>query len=1311
MPAPKALPLPALVIPKSLAAEIAACMLQDQHRLRRRLHALRQRKGGDPAPLEGLAAEIERSRACREQRLARLPHPEFPPELPVSERREEIARAIAEHQVVIVCGETGSGKTTQLPKICLTLGRGAAGMIGHTQPRRIAARSVAARIAEELHSPLGDAVGYKVRFGDRVGPDSYVKLMTDGILLAETQSDRYLEQYDTLIIDEAHERGLNIDFLLGYLKQLLPRRPDLKLIITSATIDPERFAHHFGDAPIVSVSGRTYPVEVRYRPIATENEDERERTQQTAILDAVDELSTLGSGDVLVFLSGEREIRETAEALRKHHPPGTEILPLFARLSAAEQQRVFHPHGRRRIVLATNVAETSLTVPGIRYVVDPGFARISRYSHRTKVQRLPIEKVSRASADQRKGRCGRIAAGACIRLYSEEDYLARPEYTPPEILRSNLAAVILQMQALRLGDPEAFPFVDPPEPRMIRDGYQTLLELGAVDERQRLTDPGRQLARLPVDPRVGRMILAARDEGCLAEVLVIAAALSVQDPRERPLDAQQKADEAHRRFADERSDFLAYLKLWEAWHEQARHLSQSKLRRWCTEHFVSYVRMRDWHDIHQQLANLVKDMGLRPNELPAEYEPVHRALLAGLLGNIAFRTETHEYSGARGVKLSIFPGSGLFKKPPKWMVAAELVETARLYARTVARIEPEWIEGIAGHLIKRHYADPHWEKDAGQVAAFERVTLYGLTLVPRRRVNYGPIDPATSRELFLRGALVDGELRTRAPFFQHNQHLLEEIEGIEAKSRRRDVLVDEETLYAFYAERVPEGIYSAAAFERWRKEAERREPRLLFLTREYLMRHAAPGVTAEQFPDRLRVRDLDLPLAYRFEPGHEEDGVTVSVPLAVLNQLPPEPFEWLVPGLLKDKVLALLRALPKSLRRNFVPAPHYADAAVGALAFREGMLNAALARVLQRMTGVAVPLDAWRPEELPPHLRMHFRVLDERGKEAAKGRDLEALQQRFGARAQETFARLPTSQYERNGITRWDIGDLPDRVPIERHGMRLQGYPALADQGDAVALRLVDAPEAAAREHRAGLRRLFLLQCAQQVKYLERHLPGIGTSCLQYAALPAAPGERSPETPPCEELKRDLIHAAAERVLLGDGPLIRTASEFEARCLQAQKTLIETANELAGLVGRVLAEYHEVARRLAGPAAPATIDAHRDVREQLTHLVHRGFVAHTPWETLTHFPRYLKAIRLRLEKLPNAPGRDRERILEIAPLWRAWLQRAEHDRKCGVEDPELECYRWMLEELRVSLFAQELRTPAPVSVKRLQRQWERLSDK
>jgi ATP-dependent RNA helicase HrpA len=1307
---------------KSLTADISLCLRRDQHDLQGRLHKLQRMHAAGDGAWRALTAEIAASKARRAQRLAALPVPSFPAELPVSARREELAGVIARNQVVIVCGETGSGKTTQLPKICLSLGRGVAGMIGHTQPRRIAARSVAARVAEELGTPMGQTVGYKVRFSDHTGTDAYIKVMTDGILLAETRHDRYLDHYDTLIIDEAHERSLNIDFLLGYLKQLLPKRPDLKLIITSATIDPLRFARHFDDAPIIEVSGRMYPVEVRYRPLPAEDEDGRDRDMQQAILDAVDELGRIDRGDILIFLSGEREIRASAEALRKHHPPHTDILPLYARLSAAEQNKVFQSHTGRRIVLATNVAETSLTVPGIRFVIDTGLARISRYSHRAKVQRLPVEPISQASANQRAGRCGRVSAGVCVRLYAEEDYRNRPPFTAPEIQRSNLAAVILQMEVLGLGEVEGFPFIDPPDPRLIKDGYQTLLELGAVNDNpspagvvkaRRLTTVGRDLAKLPVDPRIARMILAARQEQCLAEILIIASALAVQDPRERPLEAQQAADQKHARFADERSDFLAYLKLWDHYHEQARHLSNNKLRKHCRENFLSYVRIQDWRDVHSQLLSLVKPMGFRLNQQPADYAPIHRALLAGLLGNIGCKGEERDYLGARGAKFHIFPGSALFKKAPKWLVAAELVETTRLYARTAAKIEPEWVEQLAAHLVKRHYFDPHWEKTQQAVMGFERVSLYGLPLIPRRKIHYGRVDPKLSREIFIRGALVAGEYETRAPFFAHNQAAIREVEELEHKARRRDILVDEHTLYEFYDERIPADICDGRRFERWRKEAERGDPQRLLLTKEYLMQRRAAEVSAEQFPDHLSVAGMRLPLSYHFEPGHPLDGVTVSVPLALLNQLRPERLQWLVPGLLRDKIIALLKSLPKALRRNFVPAPNFADACLQAMsndsprrlplsprerARGEGSLYQALADQLLRMTGVAIPAEAWQEDALPVHLRMNVKVVAADGETVvAMGRDVARLQREQGEQAAATFAQLPSSDFERERVTEWDFGELPAQVEFERHGMQLVGYPALVEENGGVALRLLDSPAKAETVMRGGLRRLYMLQARERIKYLERNLPGIQGMCLHYASV----GD-------CAALKSDLINAITERAFLGERPLPRRVAQFQDNKEAGLARLMPVANELCAWVAETLALYHALLKRLKSALRPAWLKSLSDIQEQLRHLIYPGFVSATPYAQLRHLPRYLKAVDMRLTKLERHAGRDGPLVAQVEPLWQAYVRRAEKQRKLGVADPALEEYRWLLEELRVSLFAQELKTAVPVSVKRLRQQWAAL---
>ncbi|MCC7485013.1 MAG: ATP-dependent RNA helicase HrpA [Burkholderiales bacterium] len=1272
------------------------------------------------------AAQVERRRA-------NLPRPSYPEDLPVVARRAEIARAIAEHPVIIVCGETGSGKTTQLPKICLELGRGVAGMIGHTQPRRIAARTVAARIASELDSPLGHAVGYKVRFADRVSPDTYVKVMTDGILLAETQGDRLLHRYDTIIIDEAHERSLNIDFLLGYAKELIAggrnRRPDLKLIVTSATIDAGRFSRHFGGAPVIEVSGRLYPVAIRYRPLrgrparALPRQDERgahaarrvapesggqapideDEDMIDAVLDATEDLVRLpGGGDVLVFLPGEREIRETADALRGRSLKGAEILPLYGRLSLEEQQRIFRPGDARRVVLATNVAETSLTVPGIRYVVDTGLARVNRYSYRNKVEQLLTEPVSRASADQRAGRCGRVAAGVCVRLYSEEDYRERPEYTDPEILRSSLAAVILRMKALGLTAVERFPFLDPPAPRMIADGYQLLAELGAVDEGNQLTPLGRRLARFPIDPRIARMILAAGEENCLAEILVIAAVLEVDDPRERPFGKAEAADRAHERFRDEQSDFVSLLRLWDWFDDAIRHRqSNRRLAQALSEAFLSQRRMREWRDVHRQLAALAGEMRMRVNEKPASYEQVHRALIAGLLGNIGTKgEEAGEYLGPRGIRFHIFPGSGLRRKQPRWVLAAELVETTRLYARCAARIEPEWIEAAAGALVKKHWFDPHWEKERAMVAAYERVTLYGLTLVPRRRVAYGPINPKEAREVLIRGALVAGEFDTRGAFLAHNQRLVKEVEALEHKTRRRDVLVGEEAIFAFYDGVVPEGIVNGADFEAWREQAERANPRLLLMTREYLMRHAALDVTEAQFPARVPAAGAQLSLSYRFEPGHPMDGVTATVPLHLLNQLEPREFEWLVPGLIREKVAALFKALPKAFRRHLTPPARHVTAF---LAQSEGAgveggetLTKSILRYAQRAAGAPVPADALEGAGLPPHLLVNFRVIDEAGRELAMGRDLAALKTRLGQAAQLTFARAEPG-IEKSGIRAWDFGELPPSIAFTRGGRKLTGYPALADEGGSVAIRLFDTAAAAGASMRAGVRRLMRLVLKEQMKGLEKNLPGLTQAALQLRAL-ASP----------DELTGDLVSAVADRAFIGEDELPRNEKAFDALKQRARARLPAVREAGCRLVAVIAGEWQRTQQRLAA-AQKALPQAVADIRSQVSRLVYKGFLSATPWERLNDLPRYLKAAQRRLDKYPNDPERDARHAGDVNAMWKRCEERAAKLARAGERDPRLEDFRWRIEELRVSLWAQELKTPYPVSFKRLDRLWREIA--
>ena len=1290
-----------------LRARLDGCLIADRYHLGRRLHAAE--RAADPQLLVDVAQRVARSEERVQARRAASPTPTFPPELPITARQTEIRELIERHQVLVLCGETGSGKSTQLPKICLAAGRGVYGRIGHTQPRRIAARSLANRIASELGQELGQSVGYKVRFHDQVGGHTQVKLMTDGILLAEIQRDRFLNEYDTLIIDEAHERSLNIDFLLGYLKQLLPRRPDLKLIITSATIDPQRFSRHFDDAPIVEVSGRTYPVEVRYRPPEDASAAERDEPLQQAIVDAVDELSRIDRGDILVFLSGEREIRETAESLRKHRLQLTEILPLYARQGTGDQARIFKPTGLRRIVLATNVAETSLTVPGIRYVIDAGYARISRYSHRSKIQRLPVERVSRASAEQRKGRCGRVAEGVCIRLYAEEDFASRPEFTEPEILRTNLASVILQMKMLGFGDIEAFPFIEPPDSRQIKDGYRVLEEIGAVDGLRKVTQLGRKLAPLPVDPRIGRMLLEAAHTHCLREVLVIAAALSVQDPRDRPLDRQQLADTAHAEFKDEESDFIGHLKLWDYLEGQRRHLSGRKFRELCRERFLSWTRVQEWHDIHRQLRTQLHEMGYRDNEVDPGYESIHKALLSGLLSHIGFRPEgrDHEYLGARNSRFAVFPGSGLFEKKPKWVVAAELVETTKLYARTVARIQPEWVEALAGHLVKRSYSEPHWQGRRGQVGAYEKVTLYGLTLVPRRRINYGPIDPALSRELFIRHGLVEGDFDSRAPFWRHNRELVDDVHALEAKSRRRDILVDEEVIYAFYDRRIPDGIYSKPQFEQWLRQATRNQPRLLHLRMSDLLRRPTDEVSDEAFPDQLDLGGMHLPLEYHFAPGEEADGVTLVVPAAVLRQLTPGRADWLVPGLLRDKVIALIKGLPKALRRHFVPVPDVAERCLAGLVPSDTPLIQALGAQLKRLTGVHVPEDAWDLTALPPHLQLRVRVVDAAGATLGAGRELQPLRARYaGATATVATAALPRTGLEREGLTDWECDDIPETVDTEGGGIRLRGFPALVDCGDTVALRVLDAEPTARAAHPAGLRRLIMLRLGRDVRYLRRNLPGLARMRLQYAKAADRPG--APQVAERHDIEDELVGLIVDLTFLDGRPEIRSRAAFEARIASCKGELMNRADQACRLVGEILTLYQGARKALDAITQVNWLPSLRDMRGQLDGLVFRGFLLHTPWDRLQQLPRYLRALQQRIDKLPLAAARDQQWLRELQPLLDEWRERVRATRERGVDDPRLDEIRWMLEELRVSLFAQELGTAYPVSAKRVGRRWREL---
>ncbi|PKO83754.1 MAG: ATP-dependent RNA helicase HrpA [Betaproteobacteria bacterium HGW-Betaproteobacteria-11] len=1244
-------------------------------------------------------------------RLAARPALVFDETLPVNQRREEIAAAIRAHQVVVICGETGSGKTTQLPKICLELGRGLNGFIGHTQPRRIAARATAARISEELKSELGRHVGFKIRFSDQVTPSSYIKLMTDGILLAETQTDPLLRQYDTLLIDEAHERSLNIDFLLGYLKSVLARRRDLKLIVTSATLDAERFSRHFASdgnaAPVIEVSGRLYPIETRFRPW----QEMKDMDLNDAIVDAVDEAHRTGPGDILVFLPGEREIREAAEALRKHHPPGLDVLPLFARQTAVEQGRVFAAHQGQRVVLATNVAETSLTVPGIRYVIDSGLARVKRYSHRNKVEQLQVEPISRAAASQRAGRCGRVSAGVCFKLYDEEDFNRRAPYTEPEILRSSLAGVILRMKSLHLGEVEDFPFLEAPLPRMITDGYNLLAELGALDEATKeLTRVGIELARLPLDPKIGRMILAAHELDCLKEILVIAAALSVNDPRDRPQEQAATADQAHAKWKDEKSEFLSYLKLWAAADEVWKHESSNKQRQWCRVNFVSWLRLREWRDVHGQLQRLCHEHGWRENQLVANHDVIHKALLSGLLGHVGVKSadEPH-YLGARGIKFFIHPGSSLVKKAGRWIVAAELMETTRLFARCVAKIEPEWLEQVGAHLLRRHVFEPHWEKSGGRVAAWERVTLHGLSIHARRPVAFGqPDSPADdirlARELFIRHALVQAEVgeewQRQWRFLQHNRRLVKEIENLEHKSRRPDVLVDEALIHAFYDEEIPAGITSVAAFERWRREAEKENPRRLSLEKDQLMRHEAAGVTTETFPPRLEHLGQKWLLGYRHDPGAADDGVTLSLPLAALNQAPLTRLEWLVPGLLKEKVSALLKTLPQKFRHRLQPLEAFAAEFCALEPAFDLPLAKALTHAVEDRLSLKLPLDALRPGELKAHLIMNIRLLDEHGGTLAMSRNLAELRARFRERVAALFAAAEVAgEVAGEDATvvaeaihaEWTFGPLPELLEVRAGGRSTVGFPALADADVGVRLAVFDTEQEARAAHRQGLARLFVLQLAPQIKAIGK-LPGLREAALQFIGLGTE-----------KELVTQLVAATIERTCLLL-PLPTEKSAFVIRRDEARGRLLLVAQELLRLATDILGEAALLQKKLAA-AHKAFPEACADLAAQRDALLAKGFLAATPFERLRHFPRYLKAATLRLEKARSDPARDVRLMAEWRNLARPWQREWRGGQGAG-EDAFLQEFRWLLEELRVALFAQELKTPSPVSLKRLQKMWE-----
>ena len=1299
--------------------------------------------------VEPLQQHILRSIQDKQQKIRSLPKITYPEGLPISENAAQISAAIDANQVVIVAGETGSGKTTQIPKICLELGRGVDGLIGHTQPRRIAARTVANRIAEELGTKLGEQVGYKVRFNDQVSEQSYIKLMTDGILLAEMQRDRLLLKYDTIIIDEAHERSLNIDFILGYLKQILIKRPDLKLIITSATIDPQRFAKHFSSknglpAPIIEVSGRTFPVEMRYRPLndrAVIDDDDQSPQEVdiiSGILSAVDELSDCGNGDILVFLNGEREIRDTAAALVKANLRHTNVLPLYARLTVSEQNQIFKPHSGRNIVLATNVAETSLTVPGIKYVIDPGTARISRYSYRTKVQRLPIEPVSQASANQRSGRCGRVSEGICIRLYSEDDYKSRAEFTDPEILRTNLATVILQMHALDLGDIANFPFVEAPDNRNITDGVRLLEEIAAVESIEnadknakgkasstatQLTKSGRLLAKFPIDPRLAKMVVSSIEFGCIEQILIIVSALSIQDPRERPHEKQQLSDEKHNRFKDKSSDFISLLNLWQYINEQKKDLTQNQFRKLCQREFLSYVRLREWQDIFSQLKLTLKEQQITltsidyqfsmPNvqqgqaastavdktketEQDSALTPVHQALLSGLLSHIGQQDENREYKGARGMKFFIFPGSALTKKSPKWLMSAELVETSRLFARMNAKIDPLWLEPLAQHLVKRNYSEPHWEKKQGAVMAFEQVTLYGLSIVSKRKINFNVIEPVTCREIFIREALVNGDCVIKEKFLSKNQQLVESIEELEQKARRRDFLIDEQHLVDFYSDKLPDTVNCQRSFLAWWKKAKRENEQLLDFSKAFLLNESSDELSTIEYPDVWQQDSITLPLTYHFSPGDIDDGISVVLPIALLNQVQEVGFDWLIPALRDELAIALIKALPKTLRRNFVPAPNYAQACLAAMPAEQGHLQDALAKQLLRMTGVRLPEDAWQDITLPIHLTMNFQVVDDKGKLIKQGRDLNELKAELQGKVKASIKQVAEKGIEQADLTQWDFGSLPKGYEKKVANITIKAFPALVDHKNSVAIELFEQEQHAQEAMLKGISRLILLNIPTPLKYLQEKLPNKAKLGLYFNPFGSI-----------NELLQDCIQGACLSLVQqfsqnqNNGLLPREEKQFAKCCDYVRAEIADCVLTAAIKVERALTLRHEVTKKMKGSVPLNVIQSHGDIKQQCEQLVFKGFVTYSGLSKLDDIIRYLQGMLRRLEKLPSDPNQDRLKLIEVSKVNDMYQVIMSKQRKDKPVDNELLATRWLIEELRISLFAQNLGTSAPISVKRI----------
>jgi len=1284
---------------EQIKKSISQIMLKDRLTARRKIQSIQSRlKASKPVEetLVNLQNQVDKSARQYQLRLQNKPLTSYPEDLPVSQKHDEIVAAIKNNQVIIICGETGSGKTTQLPKMCIDAGLGVAGMIGHTQPRRLAARSVANRIAEELQTQPGNVVGYKVRFSDSLGQNSLIKLMTDGILLSEIHHDPFLNQYDCIIIDEAHERSLNIDFLLGYLKQLIRKRRDLKIIITSATIDPQRFANHFDNAPVIEVSGRTYPVEVEYRD--TENADGETRDLQLAIADCVDEVTRHAYGDILVFLSGERDIRETADYLSKLNLHNTEILPLLARLSATEQNKIFKlSGGKRRIILSTNVAETSLTVPGIKYVIDSGLARISRYSWRSKIQRLPIERISQASANQRKGRCGRISAGICYRLFSEDDFNLRSEFTEPEIQRTNLAAVILQMEQMQLGHVEDFPFVEPPDSRLISDGYKLLYELGAFNDQHKITATGKQLARLPIDPKLGRILIESVKENCLNETLIIVSALAVQDPRERPLNKQQAADEAHKKFTDKRSDFISWINIWNKYHLTKNELSGNRLRKWCKDNFISWLRMREWIDTHRQIKKMLVELKLKFNSSEASYDQIHRALITGFLSQVGFKDEGHEYQGCRQRKFHIFPGSGLFNHGPKWVVASDIIETQKVYARHLAKIEPQWIAEKASHLIKHSYTDAHWEKKSAQVAATRKSTLFGLLINPGNKTNYGPVNPKESREIFIRCALVQGDFECRHNFYNKNRQLINEIETLEAKSRRQDILIDDNDLYDFYDQYLPADIYSGPQLNKWVKN---NDTDILILNIDDLMKQNADHVSDNLFPDTILINDIQFPLEYHFDPSHHCDGITLITPAAGLASLNTIVCDWLVPGLLLEKMTELIRSLPKQLRKNFVPAPNFAELCYAELTPGKSSLTLSMSAHLKKITGTEIPYDAWQTNKLADYLQFNYRVISTDGKTLKQSRDLNFLQREFSDFTDSSQPIKTTHKFEQDDVDYTVLDKMPMDIEINNNGIIIKAFPALVSTSNVsktrpVDIRIINSKHEAQDKHFAGLRQLFINALAQPIKQLKSSLSGQQNLCAKYISI----GN-------CEQLKSQIVFRIVDQLFTHHLP--KSTAEFES-LLDNRQYIDEKTTEFIRLLSDILDIYHGLKKQLKNPPLN-WLDAMADIQDQLNNLLHKDFILTTPSDNLINYSRYLKAIEKRLQKIQANPDRDRKARIEISTLWAEYKKRADALTINRQSSTQLEQYRWLLEEYRISLFAQEIGTLTPVSAKRLKKIWNDISN-